>query len=185
MRRLVEDEVRSRCAKIADRGTEDGKGGARWFRTRELGEPVELTSRESTSSIARARARLVLPHTHDEHVDVLFASNMISISIDIDHLGSHRWWPVSRRPQASAFERHGVGRQAKWPGLVVTALQPARAPRSFALERFHRVARELLPTRRGVEPHALVGARPGAWLRGCAARDGAPRRRRAAPGATA
>jgi hypothetical protein len=55
MRRLVEDEVRSRCAKIADRGTEDGKGGARWFRTRELGEPVELTSRESTGAIG-ARA---------------------------------------------------------------------------------------------------------------------------------
>ncbi|MFO0646517.1 MAG: helicase-related protein [Polyangiales bacterium] len=122
MRRLVEDEVRSRCARISDRGTEDGRGGARWFRTRELGEPVELTSRESTGSIARTRARLKLPHTHDEHVDVLLASNMISVGVDIDRLGVMvvAGQPKTTSEYIQATSR--VGRQAKWPGLVVTAL---------------------------------------------------------------
>jgi ATP-dependent helicase YprA (DUF1998 family) len=136
MRRLVEDEVRSRCAKIADRGTEDGKGGAQWFRTRELGEPVELTSRESTSSIARTRARLVLPHTHDEHVDVLLASNMISVGVDIDRLGLMvvAGQPKTASEYIQATSR--VGRQAKWPGLVVTALNLHKPRDRSHYERF-------------------------------------------------
>jgi hypothetical protein len=52
MRRLVEDEVRSRCARIDEHRPFGEKGAHRWFRSRELGEPVELTSRESTHAIA-------------------------------------------------------------------------------------------------------------------------------------
>ncbi len=136
MRRLVEDEVRSRCAKIADRGTEDGKGGARWFRPRELGEPVELTSRESTSSISRTRARLRLPHTRDEHVDVLLASAMISVGVDIDRLGLMvvAGQPKTASEYIQATSR--VGRQAKWPGLVVTALNLHKPRDRSHYERF-------------------------------------------------
>lgn len=136
MRRLVEDEVRSRCAKIADRGTEDGRGGARWFRTRELGEPVELTSRESTSSISRTRTRLRLPHTHDEHVDVLLASNMISVGVDIDRLGVMvvAGQPKTTSEYIQATSR--VGRDAKRPGLVVTALNLHKPRDRSHYERF-------------------------------------------------
>jgi len=136
MRRLVEDEVRSRCAKIADRGTEDGKGGSRWFRPRELGEPVELTSRESTSAISRTRARLRLPHTHEEHVDVLLASAMISVGVDIDRLGVMvvAGQPKTTSEYIQATSR--VGRQAKWPGLVVTTLNLHKARDRSHYERF-------------------------------------------------
>ncbi len=136
MRRLVEDEVRSRCAKIADRGTEDGKGGARWFRTRELGEPVELTSREGTGSINRTRGRLKLTNDHDEHIDVLLASNMISVGVDIDRLGLMvvAGQPKTTSEYIQATSR--VGRQAKWPGLVVTALNLHKPRDRSHYERF-------------------------------------------------
>lgn len=136
MRRLVEDEVRSRCLKITERGTGDPATSARWFRTRELGEPVELTSRESLGSIARTRTRLGYPHTHEEHVDVLLASNMISVGVDIDRLGLMvvAGQPKTTSEYIQATSR--VGRQAKWPGLVVTALNLHKPRDRSHYERF-------------------------------------------------
>ncbi|HEY8378328.1 MAG TPA: helicase-related protein, partial [Nannocystis sp.] len=87
MRRLVEDDVRTRCAQAEARVPRDAVGRHPYVRNRDLREPVELTSRESTASIAQAKARLALPHAHDRHVDVLLASNMISVGVDIDRLG--------------------------------------------------------------------------------------------------
>jgi len=54
MRRLVEDDVRTRCAKAEERRPEDEKSkrdGHRWARDRNVREPVELTSRESQDKI--------------------------------------------------------------------------------------------------------------------------------------
>ena len=136
MRRLVEDEVRQRCAKIAEHGPEGGAQSARWFRVRELGEPVELTSRESTGSIGRTRARLKLPHPDEEHVDVLLASNMISVGVDIDRLGLMvvAGQPKTTSEYIQATSR--VGRQANWPGLVVTALNLHKPRDRSHYERF-------------------------------------------------
>src|SRR5580658_11367473 len=50
-------------------------------------EPAELTSRETTAAIARTKDLLLLPHRRDEHIDVVLASNMISVGLDIDRLG--------------------------------------------------------------------------------------------------
>jgi hypothetical protein len=136
MRRLVEDEVRSRCARIDEHRPLGEKGAHRWFRTRELGEPVELTSRESTHAIARTRARLARTAAHDEHVDVLLASNMISVGVDIDRLGLMvvAGQPKTASEYIQATSR--VGRDATRPGLVVTVLNLHKARDRSHYERF-------------------------------------------------
>ena len=122
MRRLVEDEVLSRIKRAEDTRPLNAVGSHLWFKNRTQDfEPVELTSRESTDKIKRSKDRLNKPFTEEQAVDVLLASNMISVGIDIDRLGL---MVVAGQPKTTAEYIQAssrVGRQAKWPGLVVTA----------------------------------------------------------------
>jgi len=136
MRRLVEDDVRTRCAQAEARVPRDAVGPHPYVKRRELLEPVELTSRESTAMIAQTKARLALPHPHDRHVDVLLASNMISVGVDIDRLGLMvvAGQPKTTSEYIQASSR--VGRQAKWPGLVVTCFNVHKPRDRSHYERF-------------------------------------------------
>jgi hypothetical protein len=121
MRRLVEDEIHMRAGKIADRRPLDFVGDHPWLRNRDVSmEPVELTSRESTGKIAHSKERLRHPFAEKDHVDVCLASNMISVGVDIDRLGLMvvAGQPKTTSEYIQASSR--VGRQEKWPGLVVT-----------------------------------------------------------------
>ena len=137
MRRLVEDEVRARCAKNEDRRPIDLAGAHPWFKNREIQhEPVELTSRESTFHIAEHKSRLARQHLDEEHVDVLLASNMISVGVDIERLGL---MVIGGQPKSTSEyiqSSSRVGRDPKRPGLVVTVFNTHKPRDRSHYERF-------------------------------------------------
>jgi hypothetical protein len=137
MRRLVEDEVRTRCDKAEDRRPVDWNGPHPWFRNRKVTpEPVELTSREDTGRIKSSKARLAQTFRHPERVDVALASNMISVGVDIDRLGLMvvAGQPKSTSEYIQASSR--VGRKAERPGLVVTCFNLHKPRDRSHYERF-------------------------------------------------
>ncbi|MBK9260675.1 MAG: hypothetical protein IPM54_12740 [Polyangiaceae bacterium] len=120
MRRLVEDEVLGRTKKAEEARPLSARGSHLWFKNRDVGELVELTSRESTDAVKKTRERLSAHHRDAERIDVLLASNMISVGVDIDRLGL---MVVAGQPKTTAEYIQAssrVGRQERWPGLVVT-----------------------------------------------------------------
>jgi hypothetical protein len=135
MRRLVEDDVHTRSLSIEDRKPLDWKGQHPFQRRRELSrEPVELTSRESTNNIKRAKDRLQIPYAETKRVDVLLASNMISVGVDIDRLGL---MVVAGQPKTTSEYIQASSRVGrKTPGLVITCYNLARPRDRSHFERF-------------------------------------------------
>ena len=119
MRRLVEDLIRARAG---NRGNLCPVGVTTnpWLANRVIREPIELTSRESTSAIARAKSQLEVLFGADGFIDTVLASNMISVGVDIERLGLMvvAGQPKSTSEYIQASSR--VGRDDKRPGLVVT-----------------------------------------------------------------
>ena len=94
------------------------------FGDRDIGEPLELTSRVSTDEVAAAKARLERPFdaAGGDPVDVALATNMISVGLDITRLGLMlvQGQPKTAAEYIQATSR--VGRRIDKPGLVVTVL---------------------------------------------------------------
>jgi hypothetical protein len=137
MRRIVDDDVRTRLDQIATRAPLNFFGPHPWFGKRPLlREPVELTSREPTARIADSKARLEAPWAGDGRVDVLLASNMISVGVDIDRLGVMvvAGQPKTTSEYIQASSR--VGRKVEYPGLVVTCFAMAKPRDRSHYERF-------------------------------------------------
>ena len=134
MRRLVEDDVSTRLAKA------DSRGLARRY------DPKleELTSRRSSDEIRPLLDQLALTFNGKRAkgtkppIDVLLATNMISVGVDVSRLGV---MVVTGQPKSTAEYIQAtsrVGRQA--PGLVFTVFNWAR-PRDLShyetFEHFH------------------------------------------------
>jgi len=176
MRRLVDDDVFTRCKKMDRRGL-----AKRFFRTDYL---AELTSRMRSEDIPQTLDRLeaVFDPELDEQrqeaykqrqfktapkkpLDVLLATNMISVGVDVKRLGL---MVVAGQPKACAEYIQAtsrVGRNPKAPGLVCTVFNWAR-PRDLShyetFEHFHATFYK------HVEPLSVTPFSPGALQRGLA-----------------
>lgn len=137
MRRIAEDDLRARSALAEDFKPNDYAGPHPWFSNRKVkDEPIELTSRETTAKIKQSKDRLNQMRGTDGHVDVLLASNMISVGVDIDRLGL---MIVAGQPKTTAEYIQAssrVGRQANRPGLVVTCMNVHKPRDRSHYERF-------------------------------------------------
>jgi hypothetical protein len=137
MRRLVEDEVQNR---VKDIGEEKRPrlyvGPHPWAADRRLVLPAELTSRESTERVKQTKARLGVRRTDldQEPLDVVLASNRISVGLDVDRLGL---MVVTGQPKTTAEYIQATNRVGRaYPGLVVTCLHVMRPRDRSHYERF-------------------------------------------------
>jgi hypothetical protein len=134
-RRIVEDEVTSQLRRYRTRRRRDPVDSL--FSKREIGEPLELTSRVSTDKVSIAKQRLAQPFSDDaDRVDIALATNMISVGLDITRLGL---MVVLGQPKMSAEYIQAtsrVGRDPKRPGLVVTLLNVHKPRDRSHYERF-------------------------------------------------
>ncbi len=123
MRRLVDDEVRSGLRAIHTRGLPN----------RRIGEPEELTSRRNSGDIPMILDRLEKPFSADPKAahapDVLLATNMLSVGVDVRRLGL---MVVANQPKTTAEYIQATSRVGRtFPGLVCTVMNWAR-PRDLS-----------------------------------------------------
>ncbi|WP_197688520.1 DISARM system helicase DrmA [Burkholderia pseudomallei] len=112
-RRLVEDDIKKRLRYLAQQ---------RGFPRRYINDPDELTSRLDSWRIPGLLKRLdnKFPREQGKQypVDVLLATNMISVGVDIDRLGL---MVVTGQPKSTAEYIQATSRVGrKHPGLVIT-----------------------------------------------------------------
>jgi hypothetical protein len=129
MRRVVEDSVTTRLKKMPQRGLP-----IRYLNPETI---TELTSRRNASEIPKILQRLETSFTNEqtkERVDVLLATNMISVGVDISRLGL---MVVSGQPKSTAEYIQATSRVGRdSPGLVLTVYNWTR-PRDLShYERF-------------------------------------------------
>ncbi len=137
MRRLVEDEVQNRISNIEiEKRPLQFVGPHPWAANRRLVLPAELTSREKTDRVKDTKRRLAVRKTlkDQEPLDVVLASNMISVGLDVDRLGL---MVVAGQPKTASEYIQATSRIGRsYPGLVVTCLNVMRPRDRSHYERF-------------------------------------------------
>ncbi|MBP1159813.1 helicase-related protein [Rhodococcus sp. PvR099] len=112
----VEGDVRERLRVVANRKETEG---------RELKPANELTSRVASSEIPLRLKQIEATLADGDPDDVVLATNMISVGVDIDRLGL---MTVMGQPQSSSEYIQATSRVGrKYPGLVVTIFNAARS----------------------------------------------------------
>jgi len=125
--RLVEDDVRERMKVIADKL--DGKPHLRF-----LNDVRELNSHTGSDEIPNILKAMEEPASDHGGLDVLMATNMISVGVDVDRLGL---MVVNGQPKMSAEYIQATSRIGrKYPGLVVTVYNWTRPRDRSHYERF-------------------------------------------------
>ena len=101
-------------------------GGRREESPRKIGPPAELTSRVRSYEIRDMLDRLEIDANQSEAVDLLLASNMISVGMDISRLGLMvvNTQPKTLSEYIQATSRVGRG---EVPGLIITMYNNMRA----------------------------------------------------------
>ncbi|MDQ6598104.1 DISARM system helicase DrmA [Bacillus salipaludis] len=117
--RLVEDDIPDRIKYLVEE-----KGQRRFIKNKE-----ELTSRIDATEIPAILNKLEQPAGTEEAVDVLLATNMISVGVDIDRLGM---MVVTGQPKGTSEYIQATSRVGrKYPGLVFTLYNWSR-PRDIS-----------------------------------------------------
>ncbi|WP_069147380.1 helicase-related protein [Rhodococcus erythropolis] len=97
-------------------------------------EPVELTSRVNQTRIPGAMAALETEYPDPESPDIVLATNMISVGLDIDRLGL---MVVAGQPQSTSEYIQSTSRVGRrHPGLVIVALNAQRSRDASHYESF-------------------------------------------------
>ena len=137
MRRLVQDEVRNRVLHFAEeKRPHHFLGEHPWAAKRDLRQPAELTSRASSEDLKRTKTELHTRHATPggNALDVVLASNMISVGLDVDRLGL---MVVTGQPKTTSEYIQATSRVGRaYPGLVVTCLNVTRPRDRSHYERF-------------------------------------------------
>jgi hypothetical protein len=164
-RRIVEDEVNSRLNGYSKRKRDSETTSL--FADRKIDdEPEELTSRVNTSQVADTKRRMESNFDKSDKVDVVLATNMISVGLDITRLGL---MVVLGQPKTAAEYIQAtsrVGRDEEKPGLVVTLLNIHRPRDRSHYERFFAWHSSFY---RAVEASSVTPFSPRAIDRGIAA----------------
>jgi hypothetical protein len=173
MRRLVDDSVYTRTRK------QDRRGLARRFLSGEY--LAELTSRMRSEEIPRTLDRLEAPFDPEiekkrrelkgkewkdlpqKPLDVLLATNMISVGVDVKRLGT---MVVAGQPKATAEYIQATSRVGRsHPGLVLTVFNWSRPRDMSHYETFEHYHSSFY---KHVEPLSVTPFSPGALQRGLA-----------------
>lgn len=117
---LMRDDVTRSIADYAERHGEEKA-------ERDAGAQIELTSRVSSSEIPKFLKDLERDWDDEDHIDVVLASNMISVGMDVSRLGL---MVVNGQPKTIAEYIQAtsrVGRSSRAPGLVLTLFNAAKS----------------------------------------------------------
>jgi hypothetical protein len=149
-RMQVQDDVQDRMRTISGA---DGPG-------REP-DAVELTSRVDSADIPDRLGRLAVEMPDPRAIDVVLATNMISVGVDVDRLGL---MVVMGQPQAAAEYIQATSRVGRrHPGLVVDLFNAGRSRDRSHFEGFTAFHQALY---RSVEPTSVTPFSPRARDRG-------------------
>ncbi len=171
-RRLVDDDIRTRLARMDERG----------LATRRLRAIDELTSRKDSTEIPGILDRLETPFDPEllaenearrkagqkvdrpDPLDVILATNMISVGVDVRRLGI---MVACGQPKNTAEYIQATSRVGRtYPGLVITVYNWAR-PRD--LSHFERFEHYHATFYQNVEALSVTPFAPGALYRGLSA----------------
>lgn len=115
-RMQVQDDVNDRIHLLATRNGSE---------SRPIEAMVELTSREASSSIPEHLKRMGESYPSPDALDVILATNMISVGVDVDRLSL---MAVMGQPQATSEYIQATSRVGrKHPGLVFILFNSARS----------------------------------------------------------
>jgi hypothetical protein len=115
-RMQVQDDVDDRL-ELLSRSHESPK--------RDIERRIELTSREPSGDIPDHLRRMDVKYAEGDALDVILATNMISVGVDINRLGL---MVVMGQPQSTSEYIQATSRVGRrYPGLVVTMLNAAKS----------------------------------------------------------
>ena len=146
--RLTEDDVKDNIRKISLLLQSHSEGSER-----QIGPPVELTGQVKGQDIRDIKKRLEMGSESNLAIDVLLATNMISVGIDVDRLGL---MVISGQPKGASeyIQAAGrIGRRDDVPGIVFTLYNPYK-PRD--LSHYESFVGTHLSLQKSVEPVGLT-----------------------------